>query len=80
MIIHLANPCRPRQNKELIRKHPSIFLSSYINDDAHRGTTSFFIYGNIINKTDELLFQFTPNGHTVGFYLTRQNFKPPSTI
>lgn len=34
----------------------------------------------MINKTDELLFQFTPNGHTVGFYLKRQNFKPPSTI
>lgn len=39
-----------------------------------------YIYGNIIYKTDELLFQFTPNGHTVGFYLKRQNFKPPSTI
>lgn len=79
MIIHLANPCRPSQNKERIRKHPSIFLWSYINDDAEEQSV-FFIYGNIINKTDELLFQFTPNGHTVGFYLKRQNFKPPSTI
>lgn len=42
-----------------------------------RNNQFFFIYGNIINKTDELLFQFTPNGHTVGFYLKRQNFKPP---